>query len=65
MQMSDPSKFQFGDKVRFDGTELVGIVRGRSVEDGRPYDTFLVRYDAGGRPAQKWAAEYTLIRVED
>jgi len=64
MQMSDPSKFQFGDKVRFHDNDTIGFVRGRSIEDGRPYDTFLIRFAVDGRPTQKWVPEYVLEKVE-
>lgn len=57
-------KFEFGDSVRFDGTDITGVVRGRS-EIEYSQDRFLVRFaDARGIPTSRWARIGEIMKAE-
>jgi hypothetical protein len=64
-QLTDPPKFQFGDRVRIAGTAIKGTIRSREIMEYRPYDKFLVLYHAGAKlPARTWVREFDLLPEE-
>ncbi len=56
--------FNFGDRVRFVGTNIIGVVRGRSETEGEA-DCFNVCHaDDEGIPRTRWKPSRALVLLE-